>query len=306
MDLAHIDLNLLVALNALLRDRNVTHAGQRMGLSQPAMSGTLARLRKLFRDDLLVQVGHHLEMTQLAQELAQPVNDLLEQVERMIDGRRAFSAVSDQRLFTIAASDYSTFLLAQPLLARLALEAPGISVQFVQLDSDVGEGLESGEIDFAILPAEAELRLNYPGRLLFEDRWVCVVSGDHPEVGHRMTREQFLLLPYLTFAIAKRGVRSDADIALADAGVRQRVVAKIESFVLLPFVLQGTRLVALIQRRLAERVKKAANIRILSPPIRIPDLHAGLYWNPRNTANPPHFWLRSILIEIGREISAPR
>ena len=306
MDLAQINLNLLVALNELLKDRNVTRAGQRMGLSQPAMSGTLARLRKLFRDDLLVQVGHRLEMTPLAQELAQPVRDMLEQIEQMVDGRRAFSPASDERLFTIAASDYSTFLLAPPMLARLALEAPAVSVQFMQLDSDIGEGLESGEIDFAIAPAEAELQLNYPGRLLFEDRWVCVVSADHPDVGQQITRKQFLSLPYLTFALAKRGVRSDADIALAEVGARQQVVAKVESFLLLPFMLRGTRTMTLIQRRLAERVKEAANIRILLPPFRIPDLHEGIYWNPRNSANPPHFWLRSMLIEIGRDISAHR
>lgn len=303
MNLAHIDLNLLVALDALLEERNVTRAGERIGLSQPAMSGTLGRLRCVFKDELLVRVGRRLELTPLAQELAQPVRGALELIEQTIEYRRPFNPASEERRFTIMASDYSTFLLSAPLVARLTAEAPSVSVHFMELDADAAEGLRSGAVDFVIVTAEAEMRLNYPGRLLFRDRWVCAVAADHPDVGTRLTRKQFLSLPYVTFALAKQGLRSDADVALAKLGTRQPAMVRIEGFLVVPFMLAGTRLVTLIQRRLAERVAQAANIKILPPPFPIPDLHESIFWNPRNTASPPHLWLRSLLLEIGQTIS---
>lgn len=303
MNLSEIDLNLLVALNALIKERNVTHAGQRIGLTQPAMSGALARLRGLFKDELLVRVGRHLELTPLAQELADPVREALELIEQTIERRRPFDPASEHRLFTVMASDYATFLLSRPLLARLAVEAPSVSVHFTELDADALDGLESGDVDFVVLTAEAEMRLSCPGRLLFRDRWVCAVAKDHPDVGDRITRKQFVSLPRVTFALAKTGVRSDADVALAKLGVRQEVVAKIEGFLVAPFLLEGTRLIAFIQQRLAERVEQAANIRILPSPFPIPDLHESIYWGTRNTDNPPHVWFRSLLLEIGHSLS---
>lgn len=304
MNLGQIDLNLLVALDVLLRERNVTVAGQRIGLSQPAMSGALGRLRKLFRDELLVRVGRRLELTPLAEGLVDPLRDALKGLETAIDRRRPFDPAIEQRSFTIATADYSPFLLSRPLFARLAVEAPGVSVHFMHHSVDVMESLETGEVDFVIEPAE--MKINYPGRLLFADPWVCAVWTGHPDIGQQLTRKQFLSLPHLSFRLTKRRILSCAEQVLADLGVRPRVAVTIENFLLAPFMIEGTRLIVLIQRRLAERVKEVANIRLLTPPFRIPDIHESLYWSPRNTANPPHVWLRSILVDVGAAIARRR
>src|SRR5262245_58434475 len=148
MNLRQFDLNLLVALDALLTERNVTRAGERLYLSQPAMSGILARLRLLFNDELLVRVGRHLEPTALASELARPVRECVQQIEDLLSTQRAFSPETEARTFVIAASDYVVLLLLGLLVQRLTTAAPNISVRFVSLESSGADRLAMGEIDF--------------------------------------------------------------------------------------------------------------------------------------------------------------
>jgi LysR family transcriptional regulator, nod-box dependent transcriptional activator len=300
-NLAQVDLNLLVALNDLLTERNVTHAGERLGLTQPAMSGQLARLRDLFKDELLVRVGRQLELTAVAQELVEPVRRVLGQIEDAIDRRRAFDPKAEVRQFTIAASDYATLLLFEPTSARLEGEAPGVTCAFTTVGEDSLERLDAGEVDFVIEPAEMKPR--QPGRLLFKDRWVCALWAGNRDVGECLTRKNFLSLPHLGYRLnQRRGLASTAESYLAELGIRRRIVATTESFLLLPFLLHGSRLIALIQWRIAERFRKAAELRVFPPPFRIPDIHDSLFWCARNTSTPAHAWFRSLLIEVASRL----
>jgi LysR family nod box-dependent transcriptional activator len=294
------NLNLLVALDALLSERNVTRAGQRVGLSQPAMSGTLARLREHFNDDLLVRVGRQLELTPLAQELIEPVRHAVRQIETIIEHRRGFDPTVEKRSFTIAASDYATFLLLPPLMERLSREAPGISVKFVKNDVHSQEQIKSDAVDFLILPSE--LGLNLPGEALFTDRWVCAVWSKHPTVRNGISKEQYLALPHLAFGMAQPTGMSVADVYLEQTGVKSTPVATTESFLLLPFAIRGTNLVAIMHERLAEQVKAAADIRLLEPPFTLPEVHESVYWNPRHGSNPSHIWMRSLIVEVARQL----
>src|SRR5262245_14686002 len=151
MNLRQFDLNLLVALDVLLTERNVTRAGERLYLSQPAMSGILSRLRHLFNDELLVRVGRNLEPTAFAAQLAQPVHECVQRIEDLLNTQRPFVPETESRSFLIAASDYVVLLLLGPLVKRLTERAPNISVRFVSLTPAVGDRLAMGEIDFSIL-----------------------------------------------------------------------------------------------------------------------------------------------------------
>jgi LysR family nod box-dependent transcriptional activator len=300
LNLVQFDLNLLVALDALLRERNVTRAGQRVGLSQPAMSGTLARLRELFRDDLLVRVGRNLELTPLAQELGEPLRQCIERIEDMIGHRRSFDPAQEKRSFTIAASDYAAFLLLPPLLERLNREAPGVTVKFTQLDTRSQELLADDRIDFVVMPSEIDT--NNPGELLFIDRWVCVAWSRHPDLGKQMSAAQFCTLPHVGYALPENDGHSVADMHLSHLRISHPVAATTASFLMAPFLLRGTRLIAVAHQRLAQRVKDAADIRIFEPPYPMPDIHESLYWNPRHSAAPAHQWLRGIFADIARRI----
>jgi LysR family nod box-dependent transcriptional activator len=300
VNLRQFDLNLLVALDVLLAERNVTRAGERLFLSQPAMSGILARLRHAFEDELLVRVGRNLELTALAAELAGPVHECVRQVEDLLNLRRLFSPETTRWSFRIAASDYVVFLLLGPLLRSLTTLTPNVSVRFFALEPSVGERLAAGEIDFAILPREFEP--NLPSAPLFEDSWICAVWSEHPHKADRFTLEEFLALSHLSFRLAGLDQGSVAESYLAELGHEHRIVASTESFATAPFLLRDTSLVTMVPRRLGERLRAAADIRLVELPFDVPPLREKLVWSPRYTASAAHAWLRSQFIEVAESL----
>ncbi len=300
MNLRQFDLNLLVALDVLLTERNVTRAGERLFLSQPAMSGILARLRQAFNDELLVRVGRNLELTALATELAGPVHECVQQLEDLLNLRRPFAPATTLWEFRIAASDYVVFLLFGTLLKALTERAPNISVRLSALESPPAERLAAGEVDFVVVPAELEPGL--PSVQLFEDSWVCAVWSGHPHSRDRFTLEEYLALPHLSFRFAGPDHGSIAENHLAEIGIERRVVASTASFATAPFLLRETPLVTLVPRRLGERLQRAADIRLVEPPLDLPRLREKLIWSPRFTASAPHAWLRAQMVEVASKL----
>lgn len=300
MNLRQFDLNLLVALDVLLTERNVTRAGERLYLSQPAMSGILARLRHAFDDELLVRVGRNLELTARAAELAEPVRACVQQIEDLLNLGRPFEASTAEWSFRLAASDYVVFLMLGTLLKQLTELAPNVSVRFLALEPAAGESLANGDLDFAVLPAEVEP--NLPSLPLFEDSWVCAVWSGHPHRRERFTLAEFLALPHLSFRFAGPGHGSIAETHLTRLGHERRIVASTESFATAPFLLRGTALVSLVPRRLGERLREAADIRLIEPPFEAPPLREKLIWSPRFTASAPHAWLRERLLDVARTL----
>jgi DNA-binding transcriptional LysR family regulator len=300
VNLRQFDLNLLVALDVLLTERNVTRAGERLFLSQPAMSGILARLRQAFNDELLVRVGRNLELTALATELAGPVHECVQQLEDLLNLRRPFAPATTLWEFRIAASDYVVFLLFGTLLKALTERAPNISVRLSALESPPAERLAAGEVDFVVVPAELEPGL--PSVQLFEDSWVCAVWSGHPHSRDRFTLEEYLALPHLSFRFAGPDHGSIAENHLAEIGIERRVVASTASFATAPFLLRETPLVTLVPRRLGERLQRAADIRLVEPPLDLPRLREKLIWSPRFTASAPHAWLRAQMVEVASKL----
>jgi DNA-binding transcriptional LysR family regulator len=300
VNLRQFDLNLLVALDVLLTERNVTRAGERLFLSQPAMSGILARLRQAFNDELLVRVGRNLELTALATELLGPVHECVQQLEDLLNLRRPFAPATTLWEFRIAASDYVVFLLFGTLLKALTERAPNISVRLSALESPPAERLAAGEVDFVVVPAELEPGL--PSVQLFEDSWVCAVWSGHPHSRDRFTLEEYLALPHLSFRFAGPDHGSIAENHLAEIGIERRVVASTASFATAPFLLRETPLVTLVPRRLGERLQRAADIRLVEPPLDLPRLREKLIWSPRFTASAPHAWLRAQMVEVASKL----
>src|SRR6266700_302360 len=270
MSLAGVDLNLLVALDALLAERNVTRAAERVGLSQPGMSNTLARLRKLFGDPLLVREGLTLVPTPRAESLRQPVADALSLIEHALDNRPGFDPARDHVTLTVSCSDYSLLMLIGPLVRRLAATAPGLPIQ-----------------------------------RLFADRWICCVWEGTAEVGEVMTMETYLRLGHLVYSAVRGHPVSIVDTYLAQARVSRRIEFTVESFLLAPFLLQGTDLVAVVPERAAGHLRRTADVRFLEPPMDLPSITEMLWWNPRRTMDPAHAWLRARIAEIAAELDQP-
>jgi len=302
MNLAGVDLNLLVALDALLAERSVTRAANQVGLSQPGMSNTLARLRKLFGDPLLVREGLTLVPTPRAESLRQPVQEALSLIQHALDNRDGFDPATDRATFTVSCSDYSLLMLIGPLVQRLAATAPGLTIQVLPRAPDAVRLLRDGEADLVIEPAEIMPDVTLPKMRLFADRWLCCVWECTAEVGDTMTMETYLRLGHVVYSAVRGHPVSLPDTYLAQAKVPRRIEFTVESFLLAPFLLQGTDLVTLVPERAASHLRRTAAVRFLEPPLPLPSITEMLWWNPRHTVDPAHAWLRARIAEIAAEL----
>lgn len=295
INLRRFDLNLLVALDALLRYRNVTRAGEHIGLTQSAMSTELRRLRHMFADDLLVRVGREYQLTALARDLVDPVADVVAKIEDTIVHRPTFNPRTESRRFSVVMSDYAMLLLLHPLLRRTEVEAPGVTVEVHPFKDQIQRMLHAGGDDLVVGPAYELEGTCSQG--LFSDRFVCVVSADHPDVTDCMTVELFESLPHLTIAWQST-LRSIADVHLEGAGVHRRVEVTTESFALAPFLVSGTCLVALVPSKLAVRLGDLTGTKTVEPPFPSPVLKETMYWSVRADSDPAHAWLRQTIAEV--------
>ncbi|MBV8083232.1 MAG: LysR family transcriptional regulator [Chloroflexi bacterium] len=302
LNLAQIDMNLLVVLDALLNERNVTRAGERVGLSQPAMSNALQRLRRLFNDELMVRVGRHYELTAEGEALIEPLREALQRVGDLLEERPTFDPARAQRSFTVAVSDYVLAIVVRPLLRRLASEAPCVRLRLEPLRGSVADLVRNGQLDLAIMPTDsgAQQQANeLPHETLLRDSWVCVAWSENHAVGERLTRETFQSLPHVVDMLGSSPTPASTYLGsrLAGVGIERRALASLDNFMLMPFLIEGTPALAVLQRRLAEWLCQTAALRILELPFDIPNLVDGMYWSPRHTSDPAHVWLRTLFRE---------
>jgi LysR family transcriptional regulator, nod-box dependent transcriptional activator len=299
MNLRQVNLNLLVALHALMTQRNVTRAADQVGLTQSAMSGELRRLRALFGDELLVRVGRDYQLTPLAEELVEPVSDIIAAVEQTLSRRLTFDPAADERSFSIAMSDYAMIVLLQPILQRLGQDAPRITLHIHPLQPDSANTmLRPGGMDLVIAPLrEVE---NASRSTLFSDRYVCAVRADHPQVRDHLTLELFEQLPRLEWGMGSVLVSSTAERHYRRLGGRVQVTT--ESFALAPFLVRKTDLLVVLQERLIIAFGQAAGVKVLDPPVVLPDLTEAMYWSPVVETDPANRWLRGLIEEVAHAL----
>jgi DNA-binding transcriptional LysR family regulator len=287
-----LDLNLLLAFEALIGERSVSRAAERMSVGQPAMSASLARLRTFFGDPLLVREGRSLVPTPRALELTASFQEALDLIDSTVRASRGFDPQTAQRAFTVMASDYVLLLLLGPLVAELEAEAPNLRLTIRPIAADYAGQIDRPQLDLLILPEEAaDLRVR--SARLFSDRLVCAVDEGHPEVGERLTEEQFRTLPLVSY----RGTPMESMIEhrFRELGIDRATAVGTESIVIQPLVLAGTRMMALIPERLGRHFAEQGGIRLLDPPYPLAPMHAAMFWAPRAGHDPGHRWLRDRL-----------
>ncbi|WP_351233142.1 LysR substrate-binding domain-containing protein [Streptomyces sp. NPDC002133] len=305
MNLGSVDLNLLLALDALLAERNVTRAASRVGLSQPGMSSALARLRKLFGDPLLVREGTTLVATARAEALVQPVREALDIIERALNDRLGFDPDSDECTVRVSCSDYSVLILIGPLVRRLAAEAPGVTIQVRPRSPDPTRMLLDGATDLVIEPTAIMGEVSLPSLRLFTDRWLCCVWEGNSKVGDELSLQTYMQLGHVVYSMGRHAPAAVVDTYLAQTALRRRVEFTVESFLLAPTVLEGTDLVAFVLERAVPLLQRAAAIRLLEPPLRIPPITQTLWWSPHRTTDPALAWVRAKIGEIAADLDAP-
>ncbi|WP_030253859.1 LysR family transcriptional regulator [Streptomyces violens] len=301
MNLARLDMNLVVALRALLEERNVTHAGQRVGLSQPAMSAALARLRRHFDDDLLARVGGHYELTALGQVLLDRTSTACDLLERLFSSQADFDPATESREFKLVGSDYAVAVFGTELARVVHEEAPGIRLRFTQPPAGVVDDTATllSATDGLLMPHG--VISDFCATDLYEDRWVFLVAEDHPDVGDRLTRADLARLPWVTY---QRTYDAPAVRQLGMLGIEPHVEVSVDSFQTLPLLVAGTRRIALVQERLARAFVDIAAVRVLEPPYEAVPLREALWWHPVHTHDAAHIWLRETAVRVGSRLPA--
>lgn len=288
--LHRLDLNLLLAFDALIAERNVTRAAERMSVGQPAMSASLTRLRKFFDDPLLVRQGRSLVPTTRALALIEPIREALDTIESTVRANREFDPRTNHRTFTLMASDYVLLLLLGPLLAELEVEAPNLRFTVRPIAADFAEQINSSRLDLLVFPEELvpdDMQAN--SERLFTDRLVCAVDRNHPEVGGRITEEQFCSLPLVSYD--GNPLQTIHERRFHQLGLDRPIEIRTQSFVVQPLMLPGS-LMALVHERLGQYFARNVGIRIVDPPFPIAPMSEAMFWSPRADTDTAHRWLR--------------
>jgi DNA-binding transcriptional LysR family regulator len=301
IDLNRVDLNLLVAFDALMAERSVSAAAARLSVGQSAMSSTLARLRRLLNDPVLVRDGRSMVATPVAESLAVPVRETLDGIQALLSVRRDFDPAVDQRTFTVKASDYAVMVVLQPLLAYLTAQAWKVGLRIVPMSSNPVEQLARGQADLLIVPRAAfHDRDDLCVAPLYTDRYMLAADADNAEVGDTVTPAQFSTLPYLSTHFDLRPSLPEIELDLL--GISRRVEAT-AGIVTAPFLLRGTRLVTFVPELVGRRIGPAAGLRLIEPPVPLRPLAETMVWMRRFDDDPGHAWMRRRLHVLADAVS---
>ena len=309
MNLENLDLNLLIALDALLTERNVTRAAERIHISQPGMSSALQKLRVYFDDPLLDRIGRHMELTARGRSLADPVKAILSQIRDLSDQSKVFDPSQASRVFRIAATTYCCQLLAPKILTLLQKTAPMISVHFEELSTSTLDRLLDGQNDFAIT-ISARLIDNLGSynevlawEKLFSDHFVVAVSKDNARVGKTISFDELCELEYIETRFG--GVIAGVSEQILRQQPRQpRIRGWLPTFQLTLDAVSQSDMVTILPSLLIGLKGDRLNVRSLPVPFEMPILEELLFWHRRNNNDPGHRWMADLLTKVAKE-SAP-
>jgi DNA-binding transcriptional LysR family regulator len=299
-----VDANLLLALHALLEERNLTHAGERMTMSQPAMSGALGRLRKHFDDELLVRSGRGFELSPLAEELRPVVAEAVEAAEALLGNQRDFDAATSTKRFAVSMSEYAMTVLAEPLTRSFAAQAPGCAISLDPLD------VRRDQVETQLMRRDlvvAPLGFEFPGRTqpIFTDELVCLVARNHPRLRDgRLTLEDLSEMPHAVAEFAAAGDRRrPLEVEVEEKGLGGRnVLVQVTSLLTLPFAVAGTDMCAFVPSRLARRCAAVLDLVVAETPIDPVRITEAAHWHPRREKDPAVVWLRHLLHDVAVDL----
>lgn len=309
MNLSAFDMNLLRVLDALLREGSTVRAGQRIGLSQPAVSAALSRLRAALGDPLFIRAGQRLEPTDYAKSLAQPLRDILDEVEALIAGPESFDPAQAHETFKISGSDFFAEMLMPRLGDHIARLAPGILLQMVDLvpDNYVGT-LENYEVDLALIP-HTEFPSWTDWRPLFNSSFAMIARRNHPRLGRAgiapgdvVPVDLFCDMGHILFSPEGR-TAAMGDQALASIGRKRRVVMTMPVFYGVFSAVEGSDHVALVPQQMAHQMATRLAIDVFQPPMPMPLPLIGMIWHKRASNAPAHRWLRDQIATLMRPLN---
>lgn len=297
------DLNLLPVFLTLMEERNVTRAAERLGLTQPALSNALTRLRTLLQDPLFIRERYGMQPTPKAQELAPVVAAALASLDGVIQGQQAFDPAQASQLVTLAPNSYVEFVLMPTIVARLRERAPRLRLRLTPFGSDLAEtGVISGSTALA-LGRIVDPPDNIVVQHLTDDGLACVVRADHPSVGDRLSKAQFERLRHVNMLPPGR-LRAGLFQALERQGLRRDVAVSVTHFLAIPDMLAVTDYCATLPRLICRRLQADPRLKVVPAPVDLGSFPVEMAWHVRYRADPAHRWLRDLIKEVVDEVAA--
>jgi DNA-binding transcriptional LysR family regulator len=303
MDLCDMDLNLLVIFNQILLDRNVSVAANKLGLSQPAVSNSLKRLRAVLKDELFLRTSKGMEPTPYALHLSESVTYALNTLQTALATRDSFDPLTSTRTFNLAMTDIGEMYFMPPLMDALTRRAPHINLSTVRPSAgNLKEDMLSGSVDLALglLP---DLKDGFFQRRLFRQSYVCMFRKGHPTAKSPMSLQQFCELEHVGVRAANTG-HGEVDGLLERAGIKRRMRLVVPHFIAVGHILQSTDLIATLPHRLAIRIEEPFHLTTSPHPAGIPDISISLVWHAKYNRDPGNMWLRQLFVELFSDIRA--
>ena len=298
INLARIDLNLLVAFDALLTERSVTKAAARVGLGQSAMSHNLARLRRLFDDDLLVRSSDGMRPTPRALALADSVRIALSGIEALVTRADEFDPATTERTFRIALPDSTEMLFGPDLLDNVCAQAPGARFRFYSTDErQLLEEIDADRIDLGIgIGTFPGGQVHHKRKLLATDSYLCLFNPKKVKLKPPISLEDYVQLPHVLTSLRK-GERGVVDDALERVGLSRKIALITPRFVAVPFVVAGAPVVTTMHARLAQFFARELDLALSPVPVELPEVTISMLWHSSYDQDPGHAWLRKTIVE---------
>jgi DNA-binding transcriptional LysR family regulator len=301
MNIRSLDLNLLLAFESLMIERNVTRAARRSGLSQPAMSNALARLRRSFDDPLLVRTPEGMKPTPVAQSLIVPVRAALDGLRAVLEEKPTFDAASSHRTFRLLANDYAEIVLLAPLIGKVQAMATGITLRVERPRSlfqpPASPSLaDSFDLAIGFFPDALSLETNLRSELLWEEENVCIVHENHPLIRGKLSLKQYVAACHAAVFYKSEGT-GIIDSLLEQKGYARRTVILVPHFASVGFIVAASDVIATVPQRLAAQFNKSLRLQVLPVPLAMPPFRTQMIWHERSQMDPAHSWLRNLISE---------
>lgn len=297
-----LDLNLLTALDALLEEKSVSMAAQRLSLSQSAMSGALSRLRETLGDELLVLQGRQMVLTPRARDLAHHVRSILQRVHADILSYRAFEPATSKRDFVIMASDFATSVCLAPALQRIGAAAPSIRIDIVPMGTDPFGAVDRGEVGLVVIP-KAFSSPSHASRTLFSDRYVGLAWVENDSVGDEIGMDELLRLQHVAVEFIRSRSQSVTEWIETNHNCRLPVALTVSSYHAVPFLVVGTPRIAIIHSRLADQYAQLLPLKICRLPVEIPQVVEVLQWQSVNDTDDGLMWVVDIITRTASSLA---
>ncbi len=295
------DLNLLPVFIVMMEERNVTRAAERLGITQPALSNALNRLRETLRDPLFIRERYGMRPTQMAEELAPVIIDALAKIDEAIVGQQDFDPQRAERLFTIAPNSYVEFVLMPSIVSKLRERAPGIRLRLIPFNNDATEaGAVSGATDM-VMGRIVDPPDNLVVQHLMDDGLACVVRAGHPDIRDGISREQYETLKHVN-VIPPGRLRAGLFQALGQKGLNREVAVSVTHFLAVPEMIAVTDYCATLPGLICRHLAADPRLRVLPAPVDLGTFPVEMAWHVRYRQDPAHRWLRSLIVEVTKDM----